>query len=107
MFLQHWVSQHRCPDVLQIVMLPFAQSENRYFVISSFGLVTLVTSKATDKVRTYVEEHIGHWGGGTQWELDGNTLRTTKSNTQPFPKRNPSPLGACCLTSLAAQMLLI
>jgi hypothetical protein len=64
MFLPHSVSQHRSPDVLRIVMLPFERSENRYFVISSSGLVILATSKATEKVRTDFGEHIGHCGGG-------------------------------------------
>jgi hypothetical protein len=45
----------------------------------------------------------------THWELDGNKVRTSweqhKSNTPhlPLKEKNLGPLGACCLTSLAAR----
>jgi hypothetical protein len=39
----------------------------------------------------------------THWELDENTLTTTKIHTLTLPKNNIGPLSACYLTSLAGR----
>jgi hypothetical protein len=63
-----------------------------------------------DKVRSYwehVEEHIGNLG--TCWELIGSFMGTTETQQlHPLLKENKkvAPMGACCLTSLAARVVL-
>jgi hypothetical protein len=56
-----------------------------------------------DKVRSYWE-HVG----GTQWELDKHVEnpfgpKILISPPSPQKKKELGPLGACCLTSLAAR----
>jgi hypothetical protein len=79
----------------------FGQSQNRYVIISSFGLLYTSYKEYSLRQRIWIKGGAIENMLGTQQELHGN--KKINVPTLPQKETNLGALGACCIISLATK----